>query len=476
MPGHDGHDVVNDVVLLRAEVPSEPIVVSIDSDFVMAPRFVAPDRLRFVAWNHPAMPWDTTCVAEAALDLAAGTVIATRVLADGASYMHPLAGYVISDRSGWWNLWRLSESSEEHVHPVDAEVGAPAWIFGDRPYVELDDGRLVYSAGSVLYVDGLGHAIEPAGLDQFTADGTFVTAIARYTDRNPAVVRFDADRPAEFTIIVPSRPLDLAGDDIATPTEIRYATPAGIDAYAWFYPPTNAAYEGPVDLRPPLVTMIHGGPTSDAVPFFSLARQFWTSRGFAVVDVNHRGSTGYGTEFRNLLEHQWGVVDVEDCCAAAAWLAAAGTVDGDRMVIRGGSAGGFTVLSCLARSDVFAAGASMYGVADLMALATDTHKFEARYLDHMIGPLPEAQPIYERRSPINQLDRFHRPLIVFQGADDEVVPPSQSESIVAALRDKGIECDYHLYAGEGHGFRRADTIVHQLTSELDFYQRILALG
>jgi dipeptidyl aminopeptidase/acylaminoacyl peptidase len=222
--------------------------------------------------------------------------------------------------------------------------------------------------------------------------------------------------------------------------------------------------------------MIHGGPTTAARPWFSLAYQFWTSRGFAIVDVDYRGSTGYGTAYRNLLDGEWGVADVEDCIAAATHLADAGLVDRERMVIRGGSAGGFTVLSALVQGDVFAAGASFFGIADLTILAADTHKFEARYLDRLVGPWPDARELYDERSPINHLDRFDTPLIVFQGLDDRVVPPNQSEMVVAALRAKGIECEYHAYEGEGHGFRRADTIVAQMNSELDFYRRVFALA
>jgi dipeptidyl aminopeptidase/acylaminoacyl peptidase len=225
-----------------------------------------------------------------------------------------------------------------------------------------------------------------------------------------------------------------------------------------------------------VIARIHGGPTADAVPWFALNRQFWTSRGFAIIDVNYRGSTGYGTEFRNLLDGQWGVADVEDTMAAVRWLADEGLVDGDRAVITGGSAGGFTVLRCLVEGGVFATGASLFGVADLTALAADTHKFESRYLDRLIGPYPEAEALYRERSPIHHLDRVDVPLIVFQGLDDMVVPPSQSRMVVDALRARGVECEYHEYEGEGHGFRRADTIEHQLTHELAFYQRVLQLG
>lgn len=470
--------VVNRIAVLPADEPValDAIPETGDADFAMAPRFCGARKLRWIEWDHPEMPWTTTTLVEAGFDPDTGALVPPRAIADGAAYMQPLGEYVISDRNDWWNLWHVTDQTETARFPVEGEIAGPAWVFGDRSYVVLGDGRLVYSVGSTLYVDGAATPIEAATLEQFCAIGSQVTAIARYSDRNPAIVRFDASRPGELTDVVPPRPLALDADDISRPTEIRFPTPGGIDAFAWFYPPVNATHEGVAGTAPPLVTMIHGGPTSEAVPWFSIARQYWTSRGFAVVDVNHRGSTGYGRAFRDLLDGQWGVVDVEDCCAAARWLADRGWVDGSRMVIRGGSAGGFTVLACMASSDVFAAGASLFGVADLSALAADTHKFEARYLDRLVGPWPEARQVYEARSPIHHLDEFDHPLIVFQGLDDRVVPPSQSEMIVDALRDKGVTCEYHAYEGEGHGFRKAETIVHQLGQELAFYVSVLSLG
>jgi dipeptidyl aminopeptidase/acylaminoacyl peptidase len=478
---HTGpHDVVNEVVLLDAHEPSEPVVVLDGSDFVMSPRFVADDLLRFVAWDHPNMPWNDTRVVACSFDPATAAPGPVRTLAAGASFMQPLDDLVISDRSGWWNLWRVTETddgaAEAPVTELAAEIGGPAWVFGDRAYCRLDDGRLVWSIGGTLFVDGAAHPTDAAAIDQFVARGTRVTAIARYDHRHAEIVGFEADDPSAMVTIVVSNELPVDPAHVSIPREIEFPTPGGVTAYGWFYAPHHADVVGPPDEAPPLIVRIHGGPTSNAVPWFSLDRQFWTTRGFAIVDVNYRGSTGFGTEFRDLLDGNWGVTDVEDCIAAATWLADQGLVDRSRMVIRGGSAGGFTVLGALTAGDTFAAGASLYGVADLTALATDTHKFESRYLYRMVGPWPEARAVYEERSPIHHLDRFERPLIVFQGSDDRVVPPNQSEAIVAALRAKGVECEYHAYDGEGHGFRRADTIVHQLRHELAFYQRVLGLG
>ena len=470
----DPHHVVNRVVALPARTPGVPHVVHDEHDFVMSPRFVADDRIRFVAWNHPNMPWNDTELMECSFDPEHGTTDPPRSLVAGASFMQPDGDVVISDRDGVWNLWRIDEDGEHAVSSGSDEVGGPAWIFGLRDHCVLPDGRRVWTTGGRLILDGEPIDTGAASLEQLTAGDGSVTAIARWAGRPSTITRFDvASGVAVDVLTAPDTP--LRDGEASSPEPIEFATAGRATAHGWFYAPANADATAPDGDRPPLVVMIHGGPTSCARPWFSLATQFWTTRGFAVVDVDHRGSTGYGTEFRDLLDGNWGVVDVEDCIAAARHLAEQGRVDGDRVVIRGGSAGGFTVLACLATSDVFAAGACSYGIADLSVLAADTHKFEARYTDRLIGPWPEARDVYEQRSPIHHLDRFDTPLIVFQGQDDKVVPPNQSEMIVEALRSRGVECEYHAYEGEGHGFRRADTIVHQMNAELAFYRRILDL-
>jgi dipeptidyl aminopeptidase/acylaminoacyl peptidase len=470
-----GDETNNELVALRADQPSEPIVLFGASDFVANPRFADADRLRWIVWDHPNMPWNETALYEAHFDSASGTIGEPVPLGSGQSFMQPVGELVISDRSNWWNVWRISGAQATAVFPADAEMSGPMWALGERDHVLADDGRVAWAVGGTIVVDGAGTPTGAAAFDHWTVSGSTVTAIARFVDHDAEIVQFDLDDPAALRTVVAGRTLPLTTGDISVAQPIEFPSEAGTPAYGYYYPPANAGVHAPEGQLPPLVVMIHGGPTSDAVPFFSLAKQFWTSRGFGVVDVNHRGSTGFGTEFRNLLDGQWGIVDVEDCCAAARWLAANGSVDPARMVIRGGSAGGFTVLAALATADVFAAGASSYGIADLAALASDTHKFEARYLDRLIGPWPEAAEIYAARSPINHLDGFDRPLIVFQGLDDMVVPPSQSEMIVAALGAKGVECEYHAFAGEGHGFRQATTIVAAITAELAFYQRVLDL-
>ena len=471
----DPHRVVNRIVAMSAISPGVPHVIDADHDFVMSPRFVAADRIRFVAWNHPNMPWNDTELYECTFDPVHGTTGPTQVVADGASFMQPDGDTVISDRDGVWNLWAVDADGERPISTGTDEVGGPAWVFGLRDHVTLPDGGRVWTTAGRLVVEGTPIETGAAALEQLAPGDASVTAIARWADRPSTVTRFDLDTGRGIDV-TPAPDTPLRPGDASTPVRIEFPTGDDAVAYGWLYAPANADTDGPSSDRPPLVVMIHGGPTSCARPWFSLATQFWTTRGFAVVDVDHRGSTGYGTEYRNLLDGNWGVVDVEDCIAAASYLADQDLVDRDRMAIRGGSAGGFTVLASLAFGDVFAAGACSYGIADLSVLAADTHKFEARYTDRLIGPWPEARDVYEARSPIHHLDRFDTPLIVFQGLDDKVVPPNQSEMIVEALRAKGVECDYHAYEGEGHGFRNADTIIHQMNAELAFYRRVLRLA
>jgi dipeptidyl aminopeptidase/acylaminoacyl peptidase len=439
--------------------------------------------------------------------------------------------WLCSDRSGWWNLHRVLDPGADGpdgaavpVAPVEAEVGGPRWVGGMRWYAVPGDGRVLAAATA----DGLTGLVlvdparpdappTPVAVELGGAPVTAVTqvvagpgptqavVVAASPTAEPAPVLLDlppaADAPGSDAgrgrraIPAPSapvdepsggdppairrrtlraeRPLPIGPDAISRPEPIVFPSADGRTARALLYRPTSATSEGPADERPPLVVMIHGGPTAAARPMLSLATQLWTTRGFAVVDVDHGGSTGYGRPFRRLLDGAWGVVDVEDCVAAARHLAAEGVVDGARVVLRGGSAGGLTTLAALCTSDVFAAGTSLYGVTDLGALARDTHKFESRYLDGLVGPWPEAEGVYAERSPINLLDGLDTPVLVLQGEDDLVVPPSQAEAVVAAVAAKGLPHAYLLFPGEGHGFRQADTIVRALQAELAFYGQVL---
>jgi dipeptidyl aminopeptidase/acylaminoacyl peptidase len=310
-------------------------------------------------------------------------------------------------------------------------------------------------------------------LGSLRLDGSRIVAIGTRATADPVVIAIDLSGSGRVVTVL-NEPTDpgLSAAAISVPTAIDFPSTGGRTAHALLYLPASAEVSSPEGEKPPLLVTIHGGPTSSASPAFRLSTQYWTSRGFAVVDVDYGGSTGYGRPYRRLLDDAWGIVDVEDACAAAIWLAQEGLVDPDRLAIRGGSAGGFTTLAALATQDVFAAGASHYGVADLGALARDTHKFESRYLDGLVGPWPAAENIYTERSPLSHIDGFDRPLIVLQGDEDAVVPPAQAEAIVAALAAKQVPHAYLLFEGEQHGFRQADNIVRAQEAELSFYAQV----
>lgn len=506
----DGPEAVNLLVAIDLATPdAEPMEIGFDPatdpggdagrpDFVAGPRF-SPDGawLAWFRWSHPRMPWDGTelCVAPVT---GTGTLGETTVVAGGPTEaVHGAewtsAGDLVfsSDRSGFWNLHRWSVSGgaiEAITTVVGAEIGWPQWVFGVRRWVETSDGQLI-AAVTAEGADRLA-LVEPGGpgseLIEIATPYVDIEALVA-TDRGTVIVQGATPKSlVEITeialdgsTVAVHRPPDDVGLDpawISVATSYRYRSGADGDreAQAYVYLPTAPGIEGPADRPPPLVVMGHGGPTAHSSPALSLRVQYWTTRGFAVADVNYGGSTGFGRDYRRLLDVAWGIVDVEDCIAVADRLAADGTVDGDRMAIRGGSAGGFTVLTALIISDTFAAGTSLFGVADLEALAKETHKFESRYLDGLIGPYPERRDLYVERSPITHTDRLARPLLVLQGLEDEIVPPNQAEAIVAALDAKGIPHAYETYEGEQHGFRQESNIIRSYEAELWFYGRVFS--
>jgi dipeptidyl aminopeptidase/acylaminoacyl peptidase len=481
------------VDLARPGVEPGRIVVE-GHDFFSSPR-LSPDgrRLVWLAWDLPAMPWNGTrlYVADLAED---GTVAgAPQVIAGGASesIFQPEwsprgdAIVLVSDRSGWWNLYRHDPASRQTtpIAPKAAEFGQPQWQFAMSTYAFAGEDRIVCSYSE----DGLGHlAVIDLRGGALTPIDTPFTEFGSMRAEGERVV-FRAGAPARPGCIVS---LDLATgerrilrqstgllddpalripDYLTTPESIRFPTSGGETAFGLFYPPHNADHAAPDGEKPPLLVKCHGGPTSAASSALSLGTQFWTSRGIAVLDVNYRGSTGFGRAYREALHRQWGVADVEDCINGARFLIARGSVDPQRIVISGGSAGGYTTLAALVFHDFFHGGASYYGVSDAAALARDTHKFESRYLDWLIGPYPEEEALYRERSPLFHADRLTRPVIFFQGDEDAVVPPNQTEAMVTALRRRGKPVGYLLYAGEQHGFRKAANIQRSLDAELMFY-------
>jgi len=487
-------DVVNELVAVPTDGSAEPRVVATGRDFYSSPR-VAPDggRLAWLEWDLPWMPWDGTelIVAELSAEAELGKASVVAGSAGEESIWDPEwspTGDLVfaSDRSGWWNLERVRDDDRRVLHAAAAEFGYPQWVMGERSIGFLPDGRVV-----CMYDRDAHTSI--AVLDPETSELTDLDLPYNALFGSPGLDV--AGSTIVFTAGSPTRPSELVWLDFAarsidvirtsiessvdeaylsSPEAIDFPTEDGLRAHALFYPPTNPDATGPEGTRAPLIVMAHGGPTGHSTPAFDLGMQFWTSRGFGVVDVNYGGSTGYGREYRQRLNGMWGVVDLQDCVNAARFLVDRGDVDGDRILVRGGSAGGYVVMCGLTFTDVFAAGASYFGIADLVPFAEgETHKFESRYEHTMIGPWPEDEDTYRARSPINFTDLLSTPMLVLQGAEDHVVPPSQAELIVAALERKHIPHAYLLYEGEGHGFRKAETIASARNAELSFYGQIL---
>ena len=460
-------------------------------DFCSSPRLSLDGRrLAWICWNHPNMPWDATelWLAEVANN---GSLLSPRRIAGDAkgdvSIVEPQWGpdgtlYCVSDASGWWNIQRWDEDELVPVLSMEAEFGQPQWEFSMSTYAVLDDRHLVAQYGNA---DGRKLGVIDVDIGQlreivtpFNTFGSFTAACAGRIicaaagpDIGAAIVAIDAVTGEVESLRASTAP-QLDPSYFSEAEAISYPTTGGRTSHAYYYAPRNPDREAPDGEKPPLVTCIHGGPTSATNPGFSLAIQYWTTRGFAVVDVNYGGSTGYGTAYRRDLNGNWGIVDREDCEAAARYLVERGDVDGSRLAIRGGSAGGYTTLCALTFGDVFTAGASYYGVSDAAALAEDTHKFESRYLDSLIGPYPERAELYEQRSPIHAVDRLSCPVIFMQGLEDKIVPPNQAERMVDTLRKKGLPVAYIAFEGEQHGFRQAANIQRATEAELDFYGRI----
>jgi dipeptidyl aminopeptidase/acylaminoacyl peptidase len=484
-----GHEALNTLVAFDLEGRKETQVLVSGHDFYASP-CLSPDgtRLAWLGWNHPNMPWDGAELWMGGLR-ADGSLGQVERVAGGVdeSVFQPQWSpdgvlYFVSDRGGWWNLYRLRAGGRaEALCEMAAEFGVPQWIFGLSTYAFESARRLVctYIQGGSSYLASLDTetlALEPIEVP-YTLIGELRAAPGRAlfvagSQMEPhALVQLDLST-RQCQVLRRSSDLTLDAGYLSTPQAVEFPTENGRTAHAFFYPPQNRDYVAPPGERPPLIVISHGGPTACASNALGLGVQYWTSRGIAVLDVNYGGSTGYGRAYRQRLDGQWGVVDVDDCANGARYLAGQGLVDGQRLIIRGGSAGGYTTLCALTFRDVFKAGASHFGIGDLEALARDTHKFESRYLDRLVGPYPERRDLYQARSPIHFTDRLACPVIFLQGLEDKVVPPNQAEMMVEALRAKGIPVAYLPFEGEGHGFRRAENIKRALDAELLFYARV----
>ncbi len=485
-----GREAVNSLVSINlADDKDAGAVLVSGNDFYSSPR-LSPDgaRLTWLTWNHPNMPWD-------------GTEVWVANIKDDGSLAHPekAAGgnlesifqpqwsprgelYFVSDRNGWWNLYRINEAGvTEPVIEMEAEFGMPQWVFGMSTYAFESAERIVcsYVQKGIWRVGTID--IQTRKLERVESSYTDISYVraapghavmrAGSPTEPLSLVRLDVKRH-EFEVLRRSNNIEIGIGYLSQPETVEFPTEDGLTAYGFFYRPTNANYRAPVNELPPLLVLSHGGPTAASTTSKSLTIQYWTSRGIGVLDVNYGGSTGFGRAYRDRLKGEWGIVDVDDCVNGARYLVARGDADPNRLMISGGSAGGYTTLCALTFRDAFKAGASHYGVSDAEALAKDTHKFESRYMDGLFGPYPEAREIYYSRSPINFTERLSCPAIFFQGLEDRVVPPNQAELMVAALQAKGIPVAYIAFHGEHHGFRQAKNIKRALDGEFYFYSRV----
>jgi len=469
-------EAVNTLVKVAAggDEDGGQVIVS-GSDFYSSPR-LSPDgsKLAWLTWNHPNMPWDGTELWVGELD-EDGSLTNSERVAGGAdeSIFQPEWSpdgilYFISDRTNWWNLYRSKNGGIEAVYPMEAEFGLPQWVFGMSTYAFESPKQIIctYTQRGVSHLARLD--TETLELEEIETKYTYVSSVKAA----PGQVLFVAGSPTQKMAVVLSSESVIDPAFTSIPQEIEIPTTGGRNAYAFFYPPQNEDFTAPEGEKPLLLVMSHGGPTGATIPVYDAEIQYYTSRGIAVIDVNYGGSTGYGREYRQRLNGEWGVVDVDDCANGALYLVERGDVDGNRLMITGGSAGGYTTLCALTFRDVFKAGASHFGIGDLETFAGDTHKFESRYLDNLVGPYPEERDLYRERSAINYLDQLDCPMILFQGSEDKIVPPNQSQQMYQAVKAKGLPVAYLEFEGEQHGFRKAENIKRALDGELYFYAKV----
>ena len=481
-------EAVNTIVGISLVDPGAERVLVEGNTFYASPR-VSLDgtRLAWLTWNHPNMPWDSCelWVGEFRNDGSIGDAARVAGGQDESIFQPEWSPegelYFVSDRTDWWNLYRWRDQQAQPVCSMQAEFGEPQWAFGMKTYGFASTDQIVcmYTQDSVWYlaqIDTRSGKLTPiqtpyTDISSLCVGQQYTTFIGSSPALPAAVVKLD-NISGQVQVLRSSSDLAIDEGYLSQPQAIEYPTENGLTAHAFFYAPKNADYKAPNGERPPLLVKTHGGPTGATGTHRNLTIQYWTSRGFAVLDVNYGGSTGYGRAYRQRLNGQWGVVDVDDAANGARYLVEQKLVDGKRMAIDGGSAGGYTTLAVLAFRKTFQAGASYYGVSDLEALARDTHKFESRYLDSIVGPYPERRDVYMQRSPVNFVDSIECPMILFQGLEDKVVPPSQAESIYNAVRAKGLPVAYIPFEGEQHGFRKAENIKRSLDAEFYFYGRV----
>jgi len=482
-----GMEAVNTIISMDLNGKDIKKIVS-GNDFYSSPR-ISPDgrRLTWITWNHPHMPWDKTELWIG--ELSDDNVVEKPIQVAGEleeSIVQPAWSldsvlYFISDRSNWWNIYRWKDNEVTPVCLMETEYATPSWVFAQSNYAFESEHKLIcsYTKKGKWYIAQVNTEtgqiesikIPYTQISYLQVSNSYAVFIGGSAQEAASVVKLDLET-GTTEVLKRSSEISVDSRTLSKPKPIEFPTEKGLTAHAIYYKPRNKDYTAPSDMRPPLLVFVHGGPTAAASTTLSWSIQFWTSRGFAVVDVNYGGSSGYGREYRQRLNGQWGVVDIEDCVNAAKYLVNIGEVDGDKLAIRGGSAGGYTTINTLTFRDVFKAGASYYGISDPEVLVQDTHKFEARYLDTLVGPYPKRKDLYRERSAIHFLDKLQTPIILFQGLEDKIVPPNQAELIFEALRKNGKPVVYIPFDGEQHGFRQAKNIKRSLEAELYFYSKI----
>jgi dipeptidyl aminopeptidase/acylaminoacyl peptidase len=485
----EGREATNELAVIPTDGASEPKVIATGRDFYSSPRSgLDGTAIAWTEWDHPNMPWDGTELWSATLH-EDGSIEFAAQIAGGKdeSIIQPEWSpggllHFISDGPGWWNLHSWHAGAAVNLLDEEFEAGGASWAFGLSTYTLLEDGTALIrksegAAGGLVRVGPEGGRdgfieLPYSDISSLRSNSDYVYFIGASPTRQPEVARLDL-KSKQVETIKRSSKVELDPEYISVPQPVSFPTTDSGTAHAYYYAPKNAGYNGMPGELPPLMVISHGGPTSATSPTLSLMTQYWTSRGFAVVDVNYRGSTGYGRAYRNALREKWGLYDTHDCIAAADYLASRRLTDRKRTVIRGGSAGGYTTINALTFHNVFAAGAAYYGIADLSVFLEDTHKFESRYLDTLIGPYPETKDRYYERSAINFTDQLSAPMIIFQGLEDKIVPPSQAEIMVKGLEANGTMYAYVPFEGEQHGFRKAENIKRSLEAELWFYGKAL---
>lgn len=478
----------NYLVSLNPDEPEKHKTATRGHDFYSSPRLsLDGKKMAWVTWDHPNMPWDKTNLHVANLG-ENGRVENSKVIAGAGSesVIQPKWSpdgslYFISDKSSWWNLYRWAGGETEHIVDQEAEMGKPQWKFGMSTYDFISSSEMAFTFTKNGRWFLAKKEIENGDIEMGQVPYTQISSVRAAGDKvwfigggpnSPQGVRRYHWEEGKVDTLKLSTSMELDQGYVSTPQSLEFSSGENETVHGFFYPPCNKEFVGPKSEKPPLLVISHGGPTSATGDSFSYEIQFWTSRGFSVLDVNYRGSTGFGREYREKLKGEWGLVDVEDCVNGALHLVKEGKVDRDKLVIRGGSAGGYTTLAALTFKDVFDAGASYYGVSDPAALAQDTHKFESRYLDSLIGPYPEEDDIYEGRSPLKHADRVSCPVIFFQGSEDRVVPPDQAEKMYNSIKERGLPTSYLEFEGEQHGFRKEESIRRAFEAELYFYSKI----